>query len=379
MADKRVFLTELDSHADSLRRAFEQMGQTIQDNGRDLDALRKTRSKRIGEYIDEILPDLSPASITQLNAKLPGAATTEQVVSLIAGMKQTYQGQVDRLLTTYDPKSYEGTKMGLEVKLQEAERDLDYVKAPLDGLKAIPDLSRLMQSGYGTDAYPHGFLNSQYYRDWKAADAAVERAGNVRNWVELAARYRTAAGNVITVGARVASVRKQIETLTSLHDEYENAKAALDQVPQKARETISVKVRSKLDALDPMPDWASDIANLDKKIAAKVDETSKLQETQGKMSEQIASMQKIKAQATRSRDNQVPDKYLQAIRQTRPFGASGGSSHTVYVNDNSWLLPMILYTEMGNHFSSDRAYRDGREDQRQADYAYAHADRSGNS
>lgn len=351
MADKQEFLNELDEHLKGLRTGLEEIGQTITANAATVAALQQSRQKAIDDHVAALLPDLQVGTLAALNGILPGSVTAEQAQRLIAETRQAYQDQLDRLLAAFDPKTADAAKLQLELELQTAKEARDALLAPFMELNLIPDLKRLVKSGYGTDAYRPRWWNVQFYSDWKAADAAVEEAV-AADWTELRRRFTELETNLATMQDSVYGLEQKLTALVANQASLQNLTEALGKVPATVLEQLRVKLKAQLDSLDPAPDLLKDVVSFQKRLVAVQQENAQLQETRLKLSEQVAQLHKTREQAARSRSRTVPDNYVSAVRQARTSAASGGYQNVthVYQNDNSFLNT-VLMIEMMDHFS----------------------------
>ena len=323
------------------------------------------RQESLEGYVTSLLPDLSEATIGSLSRKFPGFVNLGAVENLKKTETATIQGQLDRLKLKFEMTSCDVKRMELEA---EVAKETEYKRlngSVLDGLLQIPGYKALVDSGYGTDNYPYKFTNLQYYKDWSRADAIVEKLQK-SNWSEVLSGHNSLLARIY--GSRDTIVRfgLEIRELDADQTMFNSLKEAMKNVDDLVLQKLRVKLRAKLDSLDPLPSWMQDVETIDKKISLNrraIDET--LQPRREKITEQLVRLQDVMARVSQSKQKEVPDKYVEVLRQKnrnlqsqsrRGSGSSRSrsSSCSVMVNNtwgnDNWFRDYIVYDALFNHF-----------------------------
>lgn len=149
--------------------------------------------------------------------------------------------------------------------LTRAIEELEQFRAPLVGVlvqAAHPRLERLLQVGYGTDAYQEKWWRSAYYADWEAADQIVERFPG-KTFAEVRDEYLKTREAVDVYDARLAEIRREWTAGQALETEHARHSAALPTVDarhlQRARHALAQHIKD------------TDISALGQKLAADPD------------------------------------------------------------------------------------------------------------
>ena len=384
MADKQEFLNEIDEHANDLRTALGRIDTSIAANARETTELKLDREQRIRTTVQTILPELTEVTVYAANVRSPGLVSWSQVEQMLKESSATYQRQLDELGTRFDPAQAASRKAAIETELLRNEDDLRSVKAPFDDLCRVPEVTRLVDDGYGTASYPFHWLNLQYYRDWRAADKAAEQAG-FDNWSMLAAQYAQQSSDVVSVSEITKGKQAELEAVQADERSSNDLRRALTEVPDKVLEQLRVKLASRISTSTA----TGDLVEFDQKLSDLQTQIVSLRDAQTALSKQLAELQQVRSRAAKSRKREVPDEYVTAVRQNRSSFASSGPvhSHTTYVYDNSSFYDGLLYGQMLNYFeqpSGRNAYDAGYQDRAQQDYrndtyTSANNDRSGSS
>ncbi len=99
---------------------------------------------------------------------------------------------------------------------------------------AHPRLARLIEVGYGTEAYKIGWWRSSYYADWKAGDEILERFAGKKTFVEVRAEYVEARRADEEYAARQRQLEGEIDASESLEAERDENLCALASAPGRA-------------------------------------------------------------------------------------------------------------------------------------------------
>lgn len=372
MATKEQFLSELDAQIIDLRTNLSQIGDTVKTNLDTITDLKNKRVTRLAEYLANLVPDLSDATIQKLNAQLPGIVTSSQVQMMLDGLKTTYGNQLTRL--GFDPSKFESSRVELTAALEKADAQLKTIQGGVfSRLERDTAIRGLLERGYETKAYTYGWFDGQFYRDWKAGDEVVEASG-YKTWAEVASQYSQWAQARKIAQDDLSTSKGALTKLAADASSYNDLQAAIRRIPDDVLEKVTTKIKGRLDSMDPLPQELIDVTTNDKLITALQNQNTSWQENRTRLSDQMTSLQKIRAQAQHSHKSEVPDNYLTKLRSNRSnpgYSPSYGSGPTViHVHDsssNDGFFSGLMLGEMNGYFNQQAAYDRG---QRDADQPY---------
>jgi hypothetical protein len=367
MASRTEFLAELGKQITELGEALNQVTQTVGDNKREIDQLRVERDQQVRRNALALLPNLAPATLSSLERKIGKFVSASEAADLVAKDEQILRARFDRLKGSYDPATYEQQLASIQLKLENANDELTLGRPPYDDLVGIPNLVRLIEAGYGTGSYPYHFWNKQGRIDWKAADEVVEQA-KLKDWASVRQAYDNAKRDFDMFKDAVGQLERAKAALENVKGQYDELQKALEGVPEKVLEQLQTKLIASLSSLE-----TGSTSVLDEKIARLQDQNAKLNDSRTRMASDLASLQNVRTRTSRSRSNEVPDKYMGAIRSGGSRGsfgsgiaASSPNFITVYNNGGSFYEGMF-WGEMLAESREDR-YDRGRSGYGQSDY-----------
>ena len=349
MSTKKEFLEELATHVAGLQEGMEGIKRTIESNDAEIRANRDRRAQAIETLVTTLLPDLTPVTVAALAQRLPGFVTAAEVDKMRADWHRAYGDQLKTLLTEFDPATAETDRMQVELDLKGAIENRDALRGPFGQLTALLGLKRLIQSGYGTDGYAERWWNLQFYRDWKRADEILEATGT-EDWTELRRRYLELETNLGALEEEAGGLQKRLDRLTDNAKLHRQLIEALAHVDATVLDELHVKLKARLDGVTDLAETAA----FEKRIAERQAENTQLQETRLKLSEQLTGLHQLAKQAKSSRLREVPDNYVQTLRDARYRPSAGGTTpaQTVtYVQNDHSLLDLLIISEMASHFS----------------------------
>lgn len=115
--------------------------------------------------------------------------------------------------------------------------------APVLAAATHPRLERLLESGYGTDAYQEKWWRSAYYADWEAADQILERFPGKKSFGEVRSEVLEARSATREYDARIAEHRAEWakgQALDAEHAQHNEALRTLDHRHfQRARQALA--------------------------------------------------------------------------------------------------------------------------------------------
>jgi hypothetical protein len=132
--------------------------------------------------------------------------------------------------------------------------ELEEFRGPLAEVLARaqhPRLERLLESGYGTEAYDVGWWRASYYRDWKAADEILELFPAAKSFAEARAEIQRARESLAVYDAKLRSLRAEVEAGEALERELEAARGRLASLEGDHLNEWRGRLADHLSSLDP--------------------------------------------------------------------------------------------------------------------------------
>jgi hypothetical protein len=393
MADTRALLDQLDAQIADLDAGVRQLTTTIERYDADVTGLRAMRKDVIRGRAEALLSDLAPATLARVASEVPGFVTAAQVQGMIERAAAIHEAQLTRLLASYDPAGAEAQAARLASEVARAETDALDVKQPYGDVLADGDVTYLVGTGYGTDAYRPRWWHffGTFYSDWKKADEVALRL-KAKSWAEIAAQHEAQT----VMRGLLVSAREKAASHDAARAAHADLLSSIARAPETVLEQLRVKMEAWIDSQDPPPPSIHEIAPLGKQIEERQREISALQGQKTSLSGMLVKLQEVRSRAARSKKQSVPDQYLEALRasrqpavQARGWGGSPVVVHSyTYVHDNDFF-DGVMYGQMSSYFAEDsrrharqagynQGYSDRASDDRAA-FAAARADTSGQS
>lgn len=204
------------------------------------------------ELVSALLPDMSPQSLARA-AHLTGYVhlTHPDVLGAIDNERQWLTERIAAIEA--DPRfaNRELLRAPRVGTLTRAIEELLHYRAPLAVVldQAVhPRLERLLQSGYGTDAYDTPFWRTSYYADWQAGDEILERFPDKASFADVRAEVLQAREAITVYDARLDELGAEWAAGQNLEAEYEKHRVSLASiVPRhlaRARELLARHIQS---------------------------------------------------------------------------------------------------------------------------------------
>lgn len=351
MADKKQFLIDLRSHADTVQRWLDDLTSNTDQRNRAIGVLKENRNKIIETLVNELLPSLDNADVAKLQQRLPGILSAEDIRLIHDSEVASIQSRITRNFVQSD---YENGRHSLADRV---DQENGKAKKYADELNKVSDVKSLVERGYGTDQYKVKFYQAQYYADWRRADEIAEEM-HVGSWEEVRHWYDDLdlkRSNAVDAANRAQS---SIVSLDEAYQQHADLQKELANVNVTVLEKARIRVRAAIDTLTDNPSWMSKVRDIDKEILDQQAELTKLQEQRRPMSEELTKLQKLYADAAKSPQKTVPDQYANMLRTQRTQyhggyrGGSGGS-------DNNWMLTYLFYDHLFNHFGGSSHHHGG--------------------
>lgn len=370
MASTSDFVRELDEQIGGIRTSMTALSDAIGTRAEKLKALELRRREIIGSTVLVLLPNLEAGTIAALVEKLPGFITADAIRTQIIEMESVHRGRLNDLAAVL--RTYESDVKKAQSDLSEARNDLGTLEAAFPALTSDDVLARLVKSGYGTDRYRRKWYDCfsfdfSFFQDWKNADELVAQY-NAKDYNQLAGQF---IGQSAAHSAMQAAEKKlrELQAAKASHDDTANVLAA---VPKHVLDRIQAKLKAYLDTLSPgtkfkvIPDWLSDLADVEVRISALTVEQRADQTAHSTASSNLTKISALRTKVTRSGKRDVPDQYIAALRSSGS-SASSSSHTTVHVHSGGGysgpgFWSGVLWGEMDSYFAEQRAYDRGRRD-----------------
>lgn len=280
----------------ALREEIESVTDLIRERQASLAALIDRRTERLRAYATMQIADLRDETLARLEERFPGFHVRDRVRQEIAQAHAPYLRQLQGL-SPFDPAEAESRILRLEVRLPSFRVEHDQAQEAFDALAQIPDVIRLIASGYDTGTYPHRFWQRQYHADWRAADKACAQA-KVPDWRALLVQYlaHLRARDMAALAVHVAeSERDGLQANLRRHRELSAALA--DAASVQVLPLVRAQFQAFLEAADPSP--CSEVASFDQRLERLHEEVFSLEERRLKALTALAEFDRAKAKALR--------------------------------------------------------------------------------
>ena len=116
---------------------------------------------------------------------------------------------------------------------------------------AHPRLERLLETGYGSDAYTVGWWRASYYADWKAGDEILEKFPTAKSFAEAREEILRARESLAVYDSRLAALRTEHDDGVAIEKEREAKVAALAGLEQTFLGEWRNRLSDHLASLDP--------------------------------------------------------------------------------------------------------------------------------
>src|SRR5262249_45822374 len=137
-------------------------------------------------------------------------------------------------------------------KLTSHIAELEAVRGPLQQVvetAAPPRLERLLEIGYGTDAYTVGWWRMSYYSDWKAGDEICDRFPG-KKFGDVRAELVEARRSIEAFDGQLAELRAQVAAGEALEAEHARAGEALASLPERTLAAARARLAQHLSGLE---------------------------------------------------------------------------------------------------------------------------------
>jgi len=356
------FINDAQNQLSSLSQWLVEIESEITIENQKIAELQQRRQNLMDNIASRLLPDLTQSSIASLEAHFPDLITNNWVRQEIEQRRQQIKQRLKEIAHSYEPNKYESQIEKMDVEIGKLESDFNDIEPGYKAMASIKGIEDLIKRAYGTDYYQLGWLNPQYYRDWKRADEIVEEL-KCSDWNDVVRRYENIRNGYEAAKQQLIQAQEGKENLKGLRDEHMNLLNALDNVEAAVLDSCHLRIKSELDlSADKSDPMMKPIADIDAKIQESTDRINgSLQDRREKVHSQMVSLQQIIATAAKSGRQEVPDDYAVVYggnRGSRPYqvnvyNSSWGSAPGWYYDD--WIVPVETHHTVLNFFSTNRA------------------------
>jgi len=245
-------LVDFISRAGTQLSAYDSQRTNLQTLVSENEQRRSELKKRIGNayanLLVTILPTLTEEGLTTLSSTI----NAPRVARMWGDMKKREQQLIEEIRRIESDDEFRKSQAllapnsgVLTSQIEELEPMYNKLKQEFDMLNSLPRMQRLLQSGYGTDRYPHKgffkFLNSEYLEDWKNADIILEKL-NVNSFIDVASRYYELSNQVKTIGESLTDVRAQVKRVQQKVQKHDNDVAEIQHLPENIQQEAGREV-----------------------------------------------------------------------------------------------------------------------------------------
>ena len=354
-SNKGQFLGELNTHIKTLDGFLGEVSGEVKDLKGTLQTLESARGQELNSLATSLLPNLSPKTMSSVVfSRLFAILTLDDVERLRQTETARIRALMGRVAEIYNPATYDTKRAELQIEISSRSDAATQANNIFDN---VPDLARLVRSGYGTGQYGLGWFDFQMYSDWKRADEIVDSL-KMKNWEEVRNFSEQMLSEKRTSESLVVSAREALANLDSAKTSHEKLDYELSQVDSVILEKLQTKIRATLDAASGEDLGGKEFGNLcriSKKITAAQAELSSKQSEKQSLTAEIGKLRNLYTVAEKSRQTTIPAQYLQvapsAGYRRGAFYSRGGGSYNGG-NSNNDLLTYMFYDQLFHHFDS---------------------------
>lgn len=181
-----------------------------------------------------LLPDLLPATLQALVARIPVTALSPAAVAeRRIKMFTDAQNRLQNLLADLRVQNAASLVNAIEIKRAELDDNIAPLQASVRLLEDEQMFHELLTWRYGTPEYGVKFWQVAYYRHWKHGDILVEKHGprlNKADFGGIVSRYLDEKQALATFNAERAKLQEEHKQITSLLQQVQETQALLADV-----------------------------------------------------------------------------------------------------------------------------------------------------
>lgn len=357
---RQEFIASLAAHDDSLTAEILEIRTRISTITDEVAQVKVKRKERIREYALSLLPDLRPETADKIGQFLPGFISRASLQKSIESAERVYKDEL-KTLDAVNEERLTSNRQDLVGRLASAEQELGIAQEVYDTFMAIPNLERLIEREYGTNAYPYRFYNIfEYFPDWKAADEITDEL-KLSHWRQVVDQHQAHATNRRNLSEILAGLEREFDALERKIVRVMQLKAALAKAPNDVLDMLRIQLEAKLTAEDPPPGWMSDVVFLNAQLVRLQNEQQPLEDARARLSKEQDDVRALKRKVERSR-REVPKEYMQYVPKARtgkqPLTSGRPSSRAPRSSSASHqrMSPAVVYVDHPDHFFDGMMY-----------------------
>jgi predicted nucleic acid-binding Zn-ribbon protein len=319
----------------ALQQEIELVREEIRDNTQSVTNLQREREEQLRTLVEELVPDVEIPTLRRLERRFEYVVSVAMVEDFRAQKIQTLTHQIQRARSRCDPEKYEQSKSLLEIKIATATEESAPLRSHLAELEQIEGVTRLMTSRYGTPEYPHRWWQSDFYRDWRDADAAIEIT-RVSSWDDLQKTYFELRRAIGESDEAIQQLHEELAKLNADAEALRDLQTALDTLPHHVMEWVRVKILAALEG----DESNTPIATLNARMEPYRHRGAELQEVlrdllrrERQMSSALSASQKNASQPMHHQGVSLP----QQVTYLHTQHSSTYETNTVYVPQPSYV------------------------------------------
>lgn len=228
------FLGAAHRRVGDVEREIARLDEARQEHDGALADARSRRDEALREIVVGLIPALTPEAIDRAVAATGAVGVLQADVFLWRDARR--RALEARVAEIAENPAYAQRELRRAPRVGTLTRQVDELEefrqpfADLVERAAHPRLARLLENGYGTDAYLVPFWRLSYYGDWKAGDEILERFPG-KTFAQLREELATAHSTLAVYDGKLGELRDEIrrgEALEAEHDKLVAELAGLD-------------------------------------------------------------------------------------------------------------------------------------------------------
>ncbi|KAA0254162.1 hypothetical protein FBQ97_06520 [Acidobacteria bacterium ACD] len=219
----RQYIAFAREHLDTLRQSHGRLAGLRQAHDERRRDLKRRFDDAEAELVTALLPDLTREALAAASALVgfPGLLQKDHPGRVV---KERAERTARLAVVEADPR-YRDRKLLRDPgvgTLTRAIAELEEFRQPAASIVTRfqhPRLSRLLESGYGTERYAVPFWRLSYYADWKAGDEILEVFPGRQSFGEILPEYLDAAATLETYDRKLEALRAEVKAGVDLETE----------------------------------------------------------------------------------------------------------------------------------------------------------------
>jgi hypothetical protein len=247
------FLTAAAKEKAELERAVAELDRLAGEHHQRRAAVETDAAQAMAELTQGLLPELTRPALERA-VQLSGCAALIQE-DLLGAMDRERAGLEQRRAAIEADRRFADRELLRAPRTGQLTRhiaELEEFRAPLVELvarAAHPRLERLLENGYGTEAYQVGWWRWSYYSDWKAGDEIAERFPG-KSFADVRADLVEARGSIAAFDQQLDGLRREVADGEALEGEHARVGEYLATIPERALAAARARLAGHLGGLE---------------------------------------------------------------------------------------------------------------------------------